>query len=75
MSTFDNLDACADPQDKVIWCEPFSLQLRYRYNSTEQRCHWFINTGCGRSENNFETMTECENACLRTLTAENGKPF
>jgi hypothetical protein len=37
--------------------------LRYYYDAEAKKCQHFIYTGCGGNENNFETITDCENEC------------
>ncbi|GFR78097.1 Kunitz-type serine protease inhibitor 1 [Elysia marginata] len=36
---------------------------RYFYNSTAQECQFFVYGGCQGTENNFETLDECQSAC------------
>ncbi|KAA2235905.1 hypothetical protein F0L74_32960, partial [Chitinophaga agrisoli] len=37
---------------------------RYAYDSSEDKCVEFIYGGCQANANNFETIEECEAACL-----------
>ncbi|XP_060597943.1 carboxypeptidase inhibitor SmCI-like [Ruditapes philippinarum] len=37
--------------------------LRYYYNSISKKCEQFAWSGCGGSENNFNTMEACMNKC------------
>ena len=40
---------------------------RYFYNITSNKCQKFIFGGCGGNANNFETIDECNKACIPRL--------
>ena len=37
---------------------------RYAYDKKQERCVEFSFGGCGGNQNNFETIEECEAACM-----------
>ncbi|KAK6733516.1 hypothetical protein RB195_017333 [Necator americanus] len=47
----------------------FASLRRYAFDDTRGRCVSFIYGGCGGNENNFETLEDCEYACLNTITS------
>ncbi|GFY63482.1 papilin [Trichonephila inaurata madagascariensis] len=47
---------------------------RYFFDHTKGKCEEFIYGGCEGNPNNFETVTECEQACLRKSEYSEEKP-
>uniref|UniRef100_A0A0N4ZPT6 BPTI/Kunitz inhibitor domain-containing protein n=1 Tax=Parastrongyloides trichosuri TaxID=131310 RepID=A0A0N4ZPT6_PARTI len=58
-----NLDICGEKLDRGKWCAPMSN--RYYYHSKSGVCKGFHYTGCGKSSNNFKTLEECEEVCIK----------
>ncbi|XP_021208385.1 chymotrypsin inhibitor SCI-III-like [Bombyx mandarina] len=59
-----NLPKCMQPFGITGLCMA-SIQS-YTYNQGTKKCEIFIYGGCGGSKNRFNTITECENECLKT---------
>ncbi|KAK6733508.1 hypothetical protein RB195_017329 [Necator americanus] len=58
--------ACSLPIETGMCLAAFR---RYAFDDTQGRCVSFIYGGCGGNKNNFETLEECENTCLNTITS------
>lgn len=41
-----------------------SILKRFYFDNHRGECRLFVYTGCGGNENNFETLQECQEACL-----------
>ncbi|KAL3308163.1 hypothetical protein Ciccas_013310 [Cichlidogyrus casuarinus] len=52
---------CNDPKEESL-CRA-SIQ-RYFYDRNTNKCESFIWGGCARNGNNFETLKECQDACV-----------
>ena len=37
---------------------------KYFYNATRNQCSWFAYSGCGGTENRFDTLFECQESCV-----------
>jgi tissue factor pathway inhibitor 2 len=44
--------------------EAFQNISRFYYDMNKQKCEGFEYTGCGGNKNNFETLSDCETACM-----------
>ncbi|OON23666.1 Kunitz/Bovine pancreatic trypsin inhibitor domain protein [Opisthorchis viverrini] len=40
---------------------------RYFYDSKADKCKPFVYGGCGGNANNFESVEQCENACMKSI--------
>ncbi|TGZ55943.1 hypothetical protein CRM22_010267 [Opisthorchis felineus] len=40
---------------------------RYFYDSKVNRCEPFVYGGCGGNANNFESVEQCENVCMKSI--------
>uniref|UniRef100_A0A0K0EMD6 EGF-like domain-containing protein n=1 Tax=Strongyloides stercoralis TaxID=6248 RepID=A0A0K0EMD6_STRER len=58
-------DICSEKLDRGKWCAPMSN--RYYYHAKSGVCKGFHYTGCGKSSNNFKTLEECENVCIKKI--------
>uniref|UniRef100_A0A0N5CC07 BPTI/Kunitz inhibitor domain-containing protein n=1 Tax=Strongyloides papillosus TaxID=174720 RepID=A0A0N5CC07_STREA len=56
-------DVCSEKLDRGKWCSPMSN--RYYYHAKSGVCKGFHYTGCGNSNNNFKTLEECEEVCVK----------
>ena len=49
---------------------------RYYFDTTAGKCMQFIYGSCHGNENNFETLTDCEQNCIALISAaDNAKPM
>ncbi|KAG5441363.1 KappaPI-actitoxin-Avd3e [Clonorchis sinensis] len=55
-------ERCSLPKETGM-CKAYMPQ--FFFNSTSGACEHFIYGGCGGNENRFETIGECEQACLQ----------
>ncbi|CAD5222673.1 unnamed protein product [Bursaphelenchus okinawaensis] len=56
-------DPCIEKLDRGKWCEPMSN--RYYYHQKSGTCKGFHYTGCGKSNNNFIELEDCQRICVR----------
>ncbi|GFQ86548.1 papilin [Trichonephila clavata] len=63
--TLNSEDTCRLPSEKGPCRGRFT---RYFFDHTKGKCEEFIYGGCKGNANNFETVRECEQACLRQST-------
>ncbi|CAJ0561772.1 unnamed protein product, partial [Mesorhabditis spiculigera] len=64
-------DPCMEGLDRGKWCE--TMSNRYYYNRQLKECKGFHYSGCGKSNNNFHTLEECEARCVRRGKPRKGK--
>lgn len=55
---------CIGPPNKSISVADGNLLTRYWYNEITNHCDQIADNDRDRSENNFQTADECEDACV-----------
>uniref|UniRef100_A0A914DVR7 BPTI/Kunitz inhibitor domain-containing protein n=1 Tax=Acrobeloides nanus TaxID=290746 RepID=A0A914DVR7_9BILA len=53
---------CLAPEEKETHCS--LAHYRYRYDTAQERCVKFVQSGCAGTTNSFATLNECEKICL-----------
>ena len=76
----DGGDGGDDGGEQVIDCtDPMSIGRckmaveRFFYNASADECESFVWGGCGANGNNFESLEECDRACVRRQAAKGFK--
>lgn len=78
-NNFQNLEACQDKCEDVCSLPPVvgpcdAVFPRYFHNATSKQCEKFVYGGCGGNENNFKTLSDCQDECsdICSLPPETG---
>ena len=53
----DKFDQKPKPEGEV------HSQIKFTYNTDEERCEMFAYSGCGGSGNRFDSLLDCHDAC------------
>ncbi|CAK7307150.1 Tissue factor pathway inhibitor 2 [Vulpes lagopus] len=61
---------CYSPKDEGLCSANLT---RYYFNPRHRTCEAFAYTGCGGNDNNFVSMKDCKNVCVKALKKERNK--